>query len=272
MTARRETVIELVERAVDADLSRIERVRLLETLVDDAAAREAAREALALERKFADLAGAADNAPVPASPTPGRAAETVRPRRRVPLRDWLRPAIGALAGAAATAALLMTVRPGPGPVMPRLEPFAIAFSQAADMHGWTHDRTIDPGQTVFLVLAQDAGEDFHLRLASTQGALAVEAAHHRAGERSQQVTLSDAPVRYAVLRDPRRGDEVSLRNAGGAPVQVHLAASHPAAARFETRSAGVSRTLAVAESSGRSSGSSRPHGPAAPGAPAATFQ
>lgn len=227
-----------IARAIDGDLSRAERRVLFARLGADPAARQAIIDAAALENDLAAFGAAYDET---AQPAP-RLLPVGGPRLAERLAIWLRPlrpgiATGMLAGAAMAGLLFAVYGALLQPVeqaIDRLEVLALAFEHAMDNAQWTHEHELAGGHAVRLTLARADGAPLHLRLTATTGGkvdLVVE--HHRKGHPAQTDKVGGSAVHYALLRDPRPGDEVMFRNSGSHTVKISLAADAPGAAQFE---------------------------------------
>ncbi|MBF0109713.1 MAG: hypothetical protein HQL76_11100 [Magnetococcales bacterium] len=105
---------------------------------------------------------------------------------------------------------------------PRLAIQDVQFSQAEARVNWTNRFIVPPGAATRLSLDQGGKDPVLLQFESVQPA-SLEVIHYAGGVSGETVRLFNIDgIGFAALREPRRGDEVVVRNSGNVPVVVYM--------------------------------------------------
>jgi hypothetical protein len=210
---------ERVERCIDGDLTRAERVELLAHLVSHPEVLPAVGEIVVLEQRLGELKGAYDDV------EPARAAPTTNVVRFARVPRWVSSPVFASA-AAATLAIAATVGAmqwnADHRTAPRLYVVSIPFTSASDSVNWTKHVRLEQGQRMQLQVEGDRAPDrVHLRMQGAD-ALNVQLEHSRTGRRHVSHAVNGGTTRYAALHEPKPGDTLVVENRGRTGVTLDL--------------------------------------------------
>lgn len=250
----------LLSRALDGDLDRAETRQLYAHLGQCDACRAYAAELADLESALGRLNAETEReilderfdarvtdavAGMPPKPAPPTAAGRGAGRLADGWRRWLggwRPAITGLAGAVAGFLLAVLLAPDggdkPGRFAPRFNLHPVAFGSAPERRDWTHEHTLQPGETLRKTVERSHDTPYHLRFRSS-GPVEVSILHDAPGaepDGRHRFTLEG--TRYASLHAPRRQDVIVIRNEGATPIQVSGLTEHADAIKVRAEGAG----------------------------------
>ena len=227
----------LISRGLDADLNREEMRQLYRLAVNDAAVRTEMGELADLETGLVQWSAGFEKVPFPVRFAAG-AKPSLRQNRLLPrFWQWLRSPQGlamqplSFAGGLAAALLAVWLVPVSGkttvsPDVSRLQIHAVQFTHAEARLDWTNRFFVVPGAATRLAVSEGGNQPVHLQFESVEP-VPMEVNHlstSGSGEVVQPFTVDG--VGFASLLQPRRGDEVIIRNRGQVPVVVYLRGVH----------------------------------------------